>query len=586
MKQPPAGLGGLADTLLQFSTQKVSNPNVNVNGQGIGSELGLSGLVEPVDKDGLPVWAVAYYCMRCGAWSECIGELKKAMKQNKIPQSEAVVVNSLEQLVRSSWTLQTDESDLAAIKVTHDALQLANQKQNTSTNIDNVSSPWKRAIFQLVAGDSQGTVDRVVNASIQDFMWFKLCIAISRNNEDFTTADIAKTIISSGPDHFNGSTNPYLFVRLLLMCEEYEHAIGYLALCGRNEETEALHMAIVLKTYGLLQIQNAPPNLNNASGKEDSSLSLVIIGDRLNDDHTMLLLGRLMQRYVSRFAHSNPRAAVLYLLELRPGLDAIDYLKSLLLETNNFSDILDGVDVNTSMSSYGDTNNSYIDMYDGDFDKRGGFLFQLCPEDPQFCLHIVLEAAKAAQVRGNMYAAVQLHLRAGSAECTNEAVNILNRQLVQVLLPTDNDARKKWKRVADSIGKNKHLLEKISKEKAQAFEQLRYLFEFFDLCRERKWENALQFVTWLLPENNTFVGPCASRYRYLDATVREAFPIVMENAVQVIREAFMDSKKRGDMNKMAQLQEQFQAYINLFSNIPVQTAKLAQLIASVEVTMV
>lgn len=96
---------------------------------------------------------------------------------------------------------------------------------------------------------------------------------------------------------------------------------------------------------------------------------------------------------------------------------------------------------------------------------------------------------------------------------------------------------------------------------------------------------------------------CLSQYRYLDATVRQgkeegeqwdimaddwtiAFPLVFETAVQAVWESFAGARQTSNTARMAQLKEQFAAYVHVFSALPIQTSALAQLIASIEVKLV
>ena len=61
-----------------------------------------------------------------------------------------------------------------------------------------------------------------------------------------------------------------------------------------------------------------------------------------------------------------------------------------------------------------------------------GILFQLLPDDINVCFYVIQEAARMAQARGQMFTAVQLFLRGGAADSWNEAVALMNSQLVQV----------------------------------------------------------------------------------------------------------------------------------------------------------
>ena len=212
----------------------------------------------------------------------------------------------------------------------HDLLQSG---QRSYDNVATPSNPWKRAVFQLLAADASDSLDRSVNASIQDFLWFKLGVAISPNNRAYTKAHIAQVVLRNGPEHFNGRQNPYLYARILMLCGENEQAISFLALSSKACETEAVHLALALKELGLIQVEEASQaKTSNAlvlhtDSANSSADELLIQGDSTKGEPTLLVLGRLVQRYVSRFVYNNPKAAVLYLLELRPAQDTIEYLK-------------------------------------------------------------------------------------------------------------------------------------------------------------------------------------------------------------------------------------------------------------------
>jgi hypothetical protein len=110
-------------------------------------------------------------------------------------------------------------------------------------------------VVQLLAcaeGSGTSSASRSIHSSVEDFMWFKLCAVLSPG-APLTVSDVAAKIEAAGPDHFNARANPYLYTRLLLLCQRFERAVAFLAGRGFRAYTDAVHLAIALNAFGLLR---------------------------------------------------------------------------------------------------------------------------------------------------------------------------------------------------------------------------------------------------------------------------------------------------------------------------------------------
>ena len=92
------GLGALSESLNYYSNREDS-------------------IEEPIEtSSGLPLWAVVYHCMRCGAWKTALSLLQGAQKKSKILASENCLVEGLTTRVNSDFADPIDDKVLANIK--------------------------------------------------------------------------------------------------------------------------------------------------------------------------------------------------------------------------------------------------------------------------------------------------------------------------------------------------------------------------------------------------------------------------------------------------------------------------------------
>ena len=208
---------------------------------------------DPAGNPVLPLWAVVYYCLRCGGWKTGAGLLKSACNANQLPESDLCIVPALSELAEDrNGRLSTESKQ--KLQALHEELQ-----QDTS------SSPWKRAVVYLLCADGATEADPVVSASIQDFMWLKLCVALNPNGGNYGVKDLATTISSMGPEYFRASQDPYMYARLLMMCGEFEDAVAFLSSQNKSPPcfVDAVHLTVAFLL--LKKVKFSSPTLNIGS---------------------------------------------------------------------------------------------------------------------------------------------------------------------------------------------------------------------------------------------------------------------------------------------------------------------------------
>jgi nuclear pore complex protein Nup93 len=148
------------------------------------------------------------------------------------------------------------------------------------------------------------------------------------DEEDANALDaLGEILVGYGEKHFEGEgeAKKGLWSRALLMTGRFELAVA--AMYGNaNTQVEAVHLAIALAYYGLLNV----PAKNEASEVDIGECSLPGFGNQFiglkvtqtPGSRVSLNLGLLISRYIRHFVRSDPKEAVqyVYCLSLNEGL--------------------------------------------------------------------------------------------------------------------------------------------------------------------------------------------------------------------------------------------------------------------------
>ncbi|CAI8034729.1 Nuclear pore complex protein Nup93 [Geodia barretti] len=269
--------------------------------------------------EGQPVWALAFYCLRCGDRDCALATISRA-------QSCVEFCGYLREYVQSQ-DLRLSHSSETRLRLLY--------KRTVRTSTD----PYKRAVYCLVGRCEVADSHPDVCSKTEDYMWFKLsqvsCEAPDSGHapsvDDLTLSQLQATLLEEfGETYFNASQVPMLYVTVLLLSQQFEAAIEFLSRI-EHFQSHAVHFAIGLQELGLLRLTESPRSrllVRDSGGVH-----------RLN-------YARLVISYTRRFSQTDPREALQYffLLKGMEGRDGHDVFSlcvaELVMESREFALIL------------------------------------------------------------------------------------------------------------------------------------------------------------------------------------------------------------------------------------------------------
>lgn len=365
--------------------------------------------------NGQPIWAVIFYLLRAGCYSEA----------NKLVSDNEDCFKKIERAFPTYMKAYCERDDHTLPpelqgRITNEFNQYF---RRTSKEVD----PYRYAIYKLI-----GRCDLLVRdlpgvtLTIEDWLWFHLGLvretvdsssgndsndAFGGDNlqERYTLADLQKAVLGFGSAAFNASKTNLLYLQTLLLTGQYEEAVKYLF---GVSEIDSVHLAITLAYYGLLRVPDEK--------KDPKSMCRLMSTDKKG--YKSINYARLLGYYVRSFKTSDPRVAAEYLFEicLCDGLPAplkaeqIEMgqraIRELVLETREFVMLLG--------------------VIDKDGHRVAGVIEQrkklLCLDDKSSYLHRIAEkAAHKAEEEGSAYDCILLYQLSEEYDTVLELVNRL-----------------------------------------------------------------------------------------------------------------------------------------------------------------
>ncbi|KAI4825861.1 hypothetical protein KUCAC02_021526 [Chaenocephalus aceratus] len=243
--------------------------------------------------EGHPVWAVIYYCLRCG-------DLNAAMQ----------VVNRVQHQLGDfkTWFQEymTSPGQAEGHTVTYFPT-LPFSLSPTSENklrlhyrrvLRNSADPYKRAVYCLIGKCDISDNHGEVADKTEDYLWLKLnqvCFdddGSSSSQDRLTLPQLQKQLLEDyGESHFSASQQPFLYFQVLFLTAQFEAAVAFLFRAERLR-SHAVHSAQLLS-----QEHGDPPMVR-----------------RLN-------FIRLLMLYTRKFESTDPREALQYFYFLRNEKD-------------------------------------------------------------------------------------------------------------------------------------------------------------------------------------------------------------------------------------------------------------------------
>ncbi|KAJ7415360.1 Nuclear pore complex protein Nup93 [Pitangus sulphuratus] len=249
------------------------------------------------EVEGHPVWALIYYCMRCGDLTAAMHVVKRA--QHQLGEFK-------------TWFQEYMHSkDRRLSPATENKLRLHYRRA-----LRNNTDPYKRAVYCIIGRCDVTDNQSEIADKTEDYLWLKLnqvCFddgGASSPQDRLTLSQFQKQLLEDyGESHFAVNQPPFLYFQVLFLTAQFEAAIAFLFRTERLR-CHAVHVALVLFELKLLL---------KSSGQSAQLLSHEA-GDppgvrRLN-------FARLLMLYTRKFESTDPREALQYFYFLRNEKDS------------------------------------------------------------------------------------------------------------------------------------------------------------------------------------------------------------------------------------------------------------------------
>ncbi|KAJ0411031.1 hypothetical protein ATCC90586_003633 [Pythium insidiosum] len=509
VQQQRLSTGGIPDlvaTVRAFVRYLQSAAVQGSNGPVLGSE----------DVD---IWALIYYCLRCGGEQEAADLATSYMRAGDSPIDEVLLCGLRYRALQKQATGASNNGSpvLASFSKQFPAEyeRLVDRYQRLSSgSVDAVAvvNPYERCVINLLCFGNPNASEPRILTTIEDYLWQRLSFiqrveaARSAPDSAYNIGRLAKSIHKFGPSHFEGprsssgsNFSAFLYFEILLIVQDFEAAIKYIG--SRGFLLEATHFAVALNHYGLLHCT--------------SSLMT-------DDDETCVDMIRLVRQYVHGFQRVNSCEAAEYIACISDVPAKLELLSELLLETRKF-DVLAGF-----------TNNTDGSRTRGVFDR---LLKDVSEEDIR---ELILNTARKAESRGRPHDAFALLKSAGDVE---GVIVLLNTQLSATLAASRGE-REEWFRVAKEFAEKwmrfpwvQGIANKYARTAAVAFQTLLNINIFLEIFERQQFEDAIRFVDELevipTPEANN-LSVCVDRFLAFDETVRQNFHVLLLGYVECL----------------------------------------------------
>ncbi|KAM4619080.1 LOW QUALITY PROTEIN: nuclear pore complex protein Nup93 [Polymixia lowei] len=244
------------------------------------------------EVEGHPVWAVIYYCLRCG-------DLNAAMQ----------VVNRVQHQLGDfkTWFQEYMNSpDRRLAPASENKLRLHYRRV-----LRNSADPYKRAVYCLIGKCDISDNHGEVADKTEDYLWLKLnqvCFdddGSSSPQDRLTLPQLQKQLLEDyGESHFSASQQPFLYFQVLFLTAQFEAAVAFLFRVERLR-SHAVHVALVLYELRLLL--------------KSSGQSAQLLSQEAGDPPMVRRLNfiRLLMLYTRKFESTDPREALQYFYFLR-----------------------------------------------------------------------------------------------------------------------------------------------------------------------------------------------------------------------------------------------------------------------------
>ncbi|KAI5098151.1 nuclear pore complex protein Nup93 isoform X1 [Silurus meridionalis] len=353
------------------------------------------------EVEGHPVWALIYYCLRCGDLAAAMHVVNRA--QHQLGEFK-------------TWFQEYMNSpDRRLAPATENKVRLHYRRV-----LRNSADPYKRAVYCLIGKCDIADNHGEVADKTEDYLWLKLnqvCFdedGSSAPQDRLTLAQLQKQLLEDyGESHFSASQQPFLYFQVLFLTAQFEAAIAFLFRVERLR-SHAVHVALALYELKLLI--------------KSSGQSAQLLSHEPGDPPMVRRLNfiRLLMLYTRKFEATDPREALQYFYFLRNEKDSqgenmfMRCVSELVIESREFDMLLGRLEKDGSRKP------GVIDKFAGD--TRA----------------IITKVASEAENKGLFEEAVKLYELGKNPDKVLELMNkLLSPVIAQVSAPQSNKERLK-----------------------------------------------------------------------------------------------------------------------------------------------
>jgi len=474
--------------------------------------------------NGVPVWPLLFYCLRCGsidATEQAAEALPPQFSEFKLMLKEYL----------SSVHRRLHPNNEAKLRLQY------------KRTIRSCTDPFKRAVFCIIGQcDSSDTHPEVINKT-EDYIWLKLNqISFSDedlSNQETTTLSALQKLLSEeyGESHFKAYDQPYLYCQVLFLTAQFETGVEFLSRLDHCR-THAVHIAAVL-------------NHENILLKPDVIHTPLLTTDPLDQGPIKRLnYARLITIYTRKFEITDPREALEYFYLLRningPTGDNLfaTCVSELALESREFETILGCINA--------------------DGTKKPGCVskFKL---DVSSIVSIV---AKDAEAKGQFEDAVMLN---DLSDNHDKVLEILGRLLSQhVALPnTPQSSRERLQILSRSIAERYKMRgHSGSRHRSATFYLLIDLMYFFDLYHEKQFDEALTVMERirLIPTSVEEVEAKVMSFKQYSDEIRQCLSEVLLTTITMLYEKYKKYKTSTQKNMLGIVKDKDETFLTSLRN--------------------
>ncbi|XP_050778726.1 nuclear pore complex protein Nup93 isoform X2 [Gopherus flavomarginatus] len=493
------------------------------------------------EVEGHPVWALIYYCMRCGDLIAALHVVNRA--QHQLGEFK-------------TWFQEYIHSkDKRLSPTTENKLRLHYRRA-----LRNNTDPYKRAVYCIIGRCDIADNQSEVADKTEDYLWLKLnqvCFdddGTSSPQDRLTLSQFQKQLLEDyGESHFAVNQQPLLYFQVLFLTAQFEAAIAFLFRMERLR-CHAVHIALVLFELKLLL--------------KSSGQSAQLLSHEAGDPPGMRRLNfvRLLMLYTRKFESTDPREALQYFYFLRNEKDSqgesmfLRCVSELVIESREFDMILG------KLENDGSRKPGVIDKFTSDTKP------------------IINKVASAAENKGLFEEAAKLYDLAKNPDKVLELMNkLLSPVVPQISTPQSNKER--LKNMAHSIAE-RYKAQGISTKKSidSTFYLLLDLITFFDEYHAGHIDRAFDIIEHLklVPLSQDCVEERVAAFRNFSDEIRHNLSEVLLATMNILFTQYKRMKgtspatparpQRVMEDRDSQLRSQARALITFAGMIPYRTS--------------